>query len=68
MWHKPFGILVDATCYSGQNEPQDALFKKLDLLSPGELSKNMCRVYIYNMNSAFRYDPCLPEPICLKVR
>lgn len=54
MWHKPFGILVDVTCYSGQNEPQDALFKKLELLAPTELSKNMGRVYIYNMNSAFR--------------
>jgi neurofibromin 1 len=54
MWHRPFGILVDATCYNGQNEPQDALFKKLDLLTPTELSKNLTRVYVYNMNSAFR--------------
>ncbi|KAI9744970.1 MAG: Ras GTPase activating protein ira2, partial [Claussenomyces sp. TS43310] len=54
MWHKPFGILIDATCYNGQNEPQDGQFKKLDLLTPSELSKNLGRVYIYNMNSAFR--------------
>ncbi|KAM3065146.1 Ras GTPase activating protein ira2 [Clarireedia jacksonii] len=54
MWHKPFGILIDATCYSGQNEPQDALFRRLDLLTPTELSKQLSRVYVYNMNSAFR--------------
>lgn len=54
MWHRPFGILIDATCYNGQNEPQDALFRKLDLLTPAELSKQLSRVYVYNMNSAFR--------------
>ena len=54
MWHKPFGIIVDATCYSGQNEPQDTLFRKLDSLTPTELSKNLSRFYVYNMNSAFR--------------
>lgn len=55
MWHRPFGILIDATCYSGQNEPQDTLFRKLDLLTPTELSKHLSCVYVYNMNSAFRY-------------
>ena len=54
MWHRPFGILIDATCYNGQNEPQDALFRKLDLLTPSELSKQLLRVYVYNMNTAFR--------------
>jgi neurofibromin 1 len=54
MWHRPFGILVDATCYNGQNEPRDALFRKLDLLTPSELSKQLQRVFVYNMNSAFR--------------
>lgn len=54
MWHRPFGILIDATCYNGQNEPQDALFRKLDLLTPSELSKQLSRVFVYNMNSAFR--------------
>ncbi|CAL3962410.1 unnamed protein product [Diplocarpon coronariae] len=54
MWHRPFGILIDATCYNGQNEPQDALFRKLDLLTPSELSKQLTRVYVYNMNSPFR--------------
>ncbi|KAK6598855.1 GTPase-activator protein for Ras-like GTPase [Botrytis cinerea] len=54
MWHKPFGILIDATCYNGQNEPADALFRRLDLLTPTELSKQLSRVYVYNMNSAFR--------------
>lgn len=54
MWHRPFGILIDATCYTGQNEPQDALFRQLDLLTPAELSKHLSRVYVYNMNTAFR--------------
>ncbi|GKT86824.1 neurofibromin [Colletotrichum tofieldiae] len=53
LWHKPFGLLIDATCYNGQNEPQDDLFKKLEQLTPVELSKNLVRIYVYNMNSAF---------------
>ncbi|KAI0006414.1 GTPase [Xylariaceae sp. FL0662B] len=54
LWHKPFGLLIDATCYNGQNEPPDDLFKKLELLSPNELSQQLTRIYVYNMNSAFR--------------
>ena len=54
MWKKPFCILVDSTCYTGQNEAQDALFKKLELLAPAEMRKNLTNIYIYNMNSAFR--------------
>ncbi|KAH8203248.1 hypothetical protein TruAng_002546 [Truncatella angustata] len=54
LWHRPFGILIDATCYNGQNEPPDDFFKKLDLLCPVELSRQLTRVYVYNMNSAFR--------------
>lgn len=56
LWHKPFGLLIDATCYTGNNEPQDDLFRKLELLTPTELSDNLTRVYVYNMNSAFRYE------------
>jgi neurofibromin 1 len=55
MWHRPFGIFIDATCYNGQNEPQDEMFRKLDLLTPAELSKQLSRVYVYNMNGAFKY-------------
>ncbi|PNH54630.1 hypothetical protein VD0003_g2884 [Verticillium dahliae] len=54
LWHKPFGLLIDATCYNGQNEPQDDLLRKLDSLTPVELNRNLTRVYVYNMNSAFR--------------
>ncbi|KAJ4125593.1 Ras GTPase activating protein ira2 [Fusarium equiseti] len=54
LWHRPFGILIDATCYNGRNEPQDDLFKKLELLTPSELSQNLARIYVYNMNSAFK--------------
>ncbi|KAI1644280.1 uncharacterized protein F4817DRAFT_225030 [Daldinia loculata] len=54
LWHKPFGLLIDATCYDGQNDPPDELFKKLDLLSPSELSDQLSRIYVYNMNSTFR--------------
>ncbi|KAI8668992.1 Ras-GAP domain-containing protein [Fusarium keratoplasticum] len=54
LWHRPFGLLIDATCYNGRNEPQDDLFKKLELLTPTELSQNLTRIYVYNMNSAFK--------------
>ncbi|KAI1636187.1 GTPase [Biscogniauxia mediterranea] len=54
LWHKPFGLLIDATCYSGQNDPQDEFLRRLDLMSPAEMAKQMSRVYIYNMNSAYR--------------
>ncbi|KAK8107613.1 neurofibromin 1 [Apiospora kogelbergensis] len=54
LWHRPFGLLIDATCYNGQNEPQDDLFKKLEFLSPTEISRSLSRIYVYNMNSAFR--------------
>jgi neurofibromin 1 len=52
LWNRPFGLLIDATCYNGQNEPRDDLFQKLELLTPTELSRQLARVYIYNMNSA----------------
>lgn len=55
LWHKPFGLFVDATCYGGQNEPQDDLLQKLEAVTPTELSRQLSRVYIYNMNSTFRY-------------
>lgn len=54
LWHRKFGLLIDATCYNGQNEPQDELFKKLELLTPTEISRQLSRIYVYNMNSAFR--------------
>ncbi|KAI1381086.1 GTPase [Hypoxylon crocopeplum] len=54
LWHKPFGLLIDATCYDGQNDPPDELFKKLELLSPSELSRQLSRIYVYNMNSTYR--------------
>lgn len=54
LWHQPFGILIDATSYHGRNEPQDDLFRMLELLTPRELSNNLSRIYIYNMNSAFK--------------
>ncbi|CAI4211762.1 unnamed protein product [Parascedosporium putredinis] len=54
LWQRPFGLLIDATCYGGNTEPQDDLFKKLELLAPTELSRSLSRVYVYNMNNAFR--------------
>ncbi|PTB71434.1 ras GTPase-activating protein [Trichoderma longibrachiatum ATCC 18648] len=54
LWHEPFGLFIDATCYNGRNDPQDEFFKMLDLLTPSELTLNLSRVYVYNMNSAFR--------------
>ncbi|KAL6810242.1 hypothetical protein V8C40DRAFT_258827 [Trichoderma camerunense] len=54
LWHEPFGLFIDATCYNGRNDPQDDFFKMLDLLTPSELTLNLTRIYVYNMNSAFR--------------
>ncbi|KAH6603383.1 hypothetical protein Trco_008158 [Trichoderma cornu-damae] len=54
LWHEPFGLFIDATCYNGRNDPQDEFFKMLDLLTPSELTLNLTRIYVYNMNSAFR--------------
>ncbi|KAJ3498532.1 hypothetical protein NLG97_g1046 [Lecanicillium saksenae] len=54
MWHEPFAILIDGTCYSGKNDPKDDFFKMLDLLMPYEVAQNLTRIYIYNMNSAFK--------------
>ncbi|KAI9843719.1 MAG: Ras GTPase activating protein ira2 [Thelocarpon superellum] len=54
MWHRPFAVLVDATCYNSLSESQDDLFHKLDALSPAELTRHLSKVYVYNMNSAFR--------------
>ncbi|KAG8413742.1 Ras GTPase activating protein ira2 [Metarhizium acridum] len=53
LWHEPFGLFIDATCYNGRSEPSDEFFSKLGLLTPSELSRNFSRIYIYNMNSAF---------------
>ncbi|KAG9257667.1 uncharacterized protein F5Z01DRAFT_646667 [Emericellopsis atlantica] len=54
LWHEPFGLLIDATCYNGRNEPQDELFRMLELLTPTELARSLSRIYIYNMNNAFK--------------
>ncbi|KAL6887139.1 hypothetical protein GGI43DRAFT_426134 [Trichoderma evansii] len=54
LWHEPFGVFIDATSYNGRNDPQDDFFKMLDLLAPSELALNQTRIYVYNMNSAFR--------------
>ncbi|KAG6037539.1 hypothetical protein E4U41_005005 [Claviceps citrina] len=54
LWHRPFGLFIDATCYNGRSEPADDFISKLDLLTPTELARNLSRVYIYNMNSAFK--------------
>jgi neurofibromin 1 len=54
LWQQPFGLLIDATCFNGRNEPQDDLFKMLELLTPTELSQNLSRIYVYNMNGAFK--------------
>ncbi|QUC20790.1 uncharacterized protein UV8b_05031 [Ustilaginoidea virens] len=54
LWHEPFGLFIDATCYNGRSEPSDEFFSKLDLLTTSELSHNFSRIYIYNMNNAFK--------------
>ena len=54
MWHRPFGILIDATCCNSLAEPPDEMFRRLDSLTPTEMSKRLSRVYVYNMNSTYR--------------
>ncbi|ODA79734.1 hypothetical protein RJ55_05328 [Drechmeria coniospora] len=54
LWQEPFGLFIDATCYNGRGEPPDEFFDMLDLLAPSELSLNLSRIYVYNMNSAFK--------------
>ena len=63
LWHEPFGLFIDATCYSGRAEPPDEFFATLDLLTPSELSLNLSRIYVYNMNSAFKSAPPLINPL-----
>nr|CAD21515.1 related to NEUROFIBROMIN [Neurospora crassa] len=52
LWDRPFGIFIDATFYNVQSEPAESLLRKIELLTPTELSKQLQRVYIFNMNSA----------------
>ncbi|KAI0107044.1 GTPase [Nemania sp. FL0031] len=54
LWHKPFGIFVDATCGNGATDNYDDLMKQLELLTPSEVSSQLTRCYIYNMNSTYR--------------
>ncbi|KAF8455245.1 hypothetical protein BDZ91DRAFT_746797 [Kalaharituber pfeilii] len=54
LWHKPFAVLVDATCYSMNNEFSDEFFRKLDGIMPPELAHSFNRFYVYNMNSLYR--------------
>ncbi|KAK4248657.1 hypothetical protein C7999DRAFT_30893 [Corynascus novoguineensis] len=54
LWHRPFGLLIDSTYYNGHDEPKDELFYKIESLAPRELTQQLSRVYIYNLNSASR--------------
>jgi neurofibromin 1 len=54
LWHKPFGLLIDATCDNGSTEFHDTMVRKLELLIPSEVLNHLSRCYIYNMNSTYR--------------
>ncbi|RPA79455.1 hypothetical protein BJ508DRAFT_415934 [Ascobolus immersus RN42] len=54
LWHKPFGILIDATCYGTANELPDDVYIKLMGLMPPEMLKAFSRYYVYNMNTQYR--------------
>lgn len=54
MWHKPFSVLIDATCYGLSNELPDDVYQRIESLMPPEMMKNYSRLYVYNMNTAFR--------------
>ncbi|KAI1178220.1 hypothetical protein F4777DRAFT_586841 [Nemania sp. FL0916] len=54
LWHKPFGIFIDASCDNGSTDFYDDIMRKLELLTPAEASNQLSRCYIYNMNSTYR--------------
>ncbi|KAJ3578004.1 hypothetical protein NPX13_g2562 [Xylaria arbuscula] len=54
LWHKPFGVFIDATCDHGAIEHHDNLIQKLENLMPTEMINQLTRMYIYNMNSTYR--------------
>ncbi|RCI08274.1 hypothetical protein L249_8358 [Ophiocordyceps polyrhachis-furcata BCC 54312] len=54
LWREPFGIFLDATCYKGRDESPDTVFTMLEPLTTVELMSTLSRIYVYNMNSAFR--------------
>ncbi|RYC65279.1 hypothetical protein CHU98_g953 [Xylaria longipes] len=55
LWHKPFGVFVDATCANESADFHDELVRRNQLLTPSEVTNNLSRCYIYNMNSTYRY-------------
>ncbi|KAI0485819.1 GTPase [Xylaria cf. heliscus] len=54
LWHKPFGVFIDATCDNGSADYYDDVVQRIELLTPSEMSGNLSRCYIYNMNSTYR--------------
>ncbi len=54
MWHRQFGVLIDVTCYRGLLTTVDEMIYKVNSLSPSEVTRNLTRIYIYNMNSVYR--------------
>ncbi|KAI0518485.1 GTPase [Xylaria bambusicola] len=54
LWHKPFGVFIDATCDHGAIENHDDLIKDLENLMPTEMISQLTRMYVYNMNSTYR--------------
>lgn len=45
---------MDVTCYRGLTTFPDDVIRKVNSLSPSEISQNFTRLYIYNMNSVYR--------------
>ena len=45
---------MDVTCYRGLTTFPDEVIRKVNSLSPSEISQNFTRLYIYNMNSVYR--------------
>ncbi|KAI0403526.1 GTPase [Xylaria palmicola] len=54
LWHKPFGIFVDATCDNGPTDFYDEFVKSLEHLTTSEITEQLSRLYVYNMNSTYR--------------
>ncbi|KAI0871616.1 GTPase [Hypoxylon argillaceum] len=54
LWHKPFGIFVDATCGNGATDNYDALMKQLELLTPSEILAQGIKSYTDESRKTFR--------------
>ena len=47
-------MFIDVTSYRDVMAPPDEMLQNLMSLSPSEITRNLSRIYVYNINSAYR--------------